>query len=381
MAVTAMPTDSALAVKLWEVEGFVDIMKRTAFGHMFNRGTIMRAARLDNSQVGDEVTLNFTGILTQEGQTEGGTLTGNEEALDLQAFTMRQNVLRAAVLSPNDDTIEQVRTVVPFESRSRLQLPRWHASRLDASVFNQLAGVNTTTISVDTTVYSGNKRQIVQGLNTINAPTTNRIIRAGDHANDESITSSDTFTLDLIDAAIEQLGRTYPHVEALDDMSFDLYISYEQMTDLKRDSSGKIQWYQNYLSQMEGGVTGDENPIFSANQYRMQPVAKYANVYIYSSFRVATGQNSSTAAAITNVRRAVLCGRDAVGFASKFSGALEDLGAMEGNVPLKIYTQLKDYDYQKGVEARMIYGLKKLQFDSEDYGSTVIATYAAPHTS
>ena len=52
-----------------------------------------------------------------------------------------------------------------------------------------------------------------------------------------------------------------------------------------------------------------------------------------------------------------------------------------GNVPFKFSTQLKDYDYIKGIEARMIYGVKKIQFDSEDFGSTVISTYAAAHTS
>lgn len=380
MSQTQMPTTDALAVKLWEAEGFVDMYKNSCFGRMARRGTLMRAETLDRAIAGDEVTFNFTGILTGTGIQEGGTLTGNEEALDLQAFTMRYNVVRHAVLNPNDDTIEQARTYVPFDRRSRMLLPNWHKSRVDASVFNQLAGVNSTTITVDTTVYSGNNRQIVQGLNTTNAPTSDRIIRAGGVANDESITSADTFTLDLIDAAVEQLGRTYPHVEPLDNEEFDLYISYEQMTDLKRDTSGKIQWYTNYLSQMEGGVTGDGNPIFKANQYSFEPVGKYANVNIIPCFRVATGENSSTQAAIPNVRRAVLCGKDALGFASKFSGALEDMAQTDGNVPLKMFTQLKDYDYLKGIEGRMIYGVKKLQFDSQDYGSTVIATYAAPHT-
>lgn len=381
MAQTSMLTTNPLAVKLWSIEGFIDLYKNTCFGRMARRGTIMRAEELDRAQAGDEQTFNFTGILTGTGIQEGGTLTGNEEALDLQAFTMRYNVVRHAVLNPNDDTIEQARTTVPFENRARQLLTGWHSSRVDASVFNQLAGINSTTITVDTTVYSGNDRQIVQGLNTINGPTTNRIVRAGGAANDESITSADTFTLDLIDAAIEQLSRTYPHVEGLGDgTEFDLYLSYEQMTDLKRDTSGKIQWYTNYLSAMEGGMI-DGNPIMKANQYSFEPVGKYANVNIIPCFRVATGQNSSTSAAIPNVRRAILAGRDAASFASKFSGALEDMAQTEGNVPLKMYTQLKDYDYLKGVEGRMIYGVKKVQFDSEDFGSTVIATYAGPHSS
>ncbi len=380
MAVTSMLTTNPLTVKLWSKMGFLDMYKTTAFGRMARRGTIMRAEELDRAEAGDEVTFNFTGILTGLGTGEGGTLEGNEEALDLQAFTMRYNVFRHAVASPNDDTVEQARTLVRFEERARKMLAAYHAARLDASVFNQLAGVDSTSITVDNAVYTGADRTFVQGLNTINAPTTNRIIRAAGAANDESLTSSDTMTLDLIDAAVEQLLRTYPYAGALDNDEFDLYISYEQMTDLKRDTSGKIQWYTNYLSAMEGGQI-DDNKIMVGSMYGMQPVGKYANVNIIPAFRVATGVNSSTNAAITTVRRAVLCGRNALAFASRFSGALEDIRETEGNVPFKYSTQLKDYDYIKGIEARMIYGVKKIQFDNEDFGSSVISTFAAAHTS
>lgn len=381
MSTTSMLTTNSLTVKLWAKLGFVDMYKNTAFGRMARRGTIMRAEELDRAEAGDDVTFNFTGILTGTGQGEGTTLTGNEEALDLQSRSMVFNVFRHAVASPNDDTIEQARTLVNFEDRARSLLPEYHASRLDASVFNQLAGVNSTTITVDTTVYSGTDRTFVQGLNTIDAPTTNRIIRAAGAATDQAITSADTITLDLIDAAVELLKRTYPYAGALDNQEFDMYISFEQEVDLKRDTSGKIQWYTNYLSAMEGGQI-EGNKIMEGSKYGTTAIGKYANVNIIPAFRVATGVNSSTSAAITTVKRAVLCGRNAASFASKFGGNLADASAdNRGTVPFKYSIQLKDYDYIKGIEARMIYGLRKIQFDGEDYGSVVISTYAAAHTS
>jgi hypothetical protein len=381
MATTGMLTGNALTVKLWSKLGFLDMYKSTAFGRMARRGTIMKADELSRAEAGDDVTFNFTGLLTGTGVGEGGTLDGSEEALDLQSFSMQFGVFRHAVASPNEDTIEQSRTYVKFAERAREQLVGFHQSRLDASAFNQLAGVDSTTITVDGTVYSGTDRTFVQGLNTINTPTTNRIIRAAGAATDQALTSADTFSLDLVDAAVEQLQRTYPHAGALEGEEFDLYISYEQSVDLKRDTSGKIQWYTNYLSATEGGMNGD-NPIFTGDKYGTQPIGKYANVNIIPSARVAYGVNSSSSAAISTVRRAVLCGKNALSFASKFGGELRD-GAADGNgnVPLKFSTQLKDYDYIKGIEARMIYGLKKVQFDSEDFGSTVISTYAAAHTS
>lgn len=380
MSTTGMLTGNQLTVKLWSRMGFIDMYKNTSFGRMARRGTIMRAEELNRARKGDDVTFSFAGILTGTGTGEGGTLEGNEEALDLQSFQMQYNVFRHAVASPNDETIEQVRTLVDFEETARELLPRFHAARLDASVFNQLAGVDSTTITVDGTVYSGSDKSFVQGLNAINPPTDNRVIRAAGAATDQAITSADTITLDLMDAAVEQLLRTYPYAGALENQEFDLYISFEQEVDLKRDTSGKIQWYTNHLASMQGGMI-DTNKIATGSMYGTEPIGKYANVNIIPTFRVATGVNSSTGAAIPTVRRAVLCGSKALAFGSAFGGNLADAKADDkGNVPFKFSTQLKDYDYIKGVEARMIYGIKKIQFDGEDFGSSVISTYAASHT-
>jgi hypothetical protein len=376
MSVTNMLTTNSNTVKLWGVRGWVDALRSSAFGHMVRRGTIFRASELDDSRAGDEVTLNFTGLLTGIGQTEGGTLTGNEEALDNQAFKMTWNVVRHGVANPNDDTIEQARTLIPFEQRTRELLKKWHIARLDASTFNQLAGVFSNTMTVDGTVYSGTNRIIVSGLNSVTAPSSNRIIRAGGRANDQSLTSADTFTLDMIDAAVELAGTTSPTLEKLDGEEFDLFLHPAQVTDLRRDSAGKVQWLNIAIAQQTAG----NGAALQTNSYSTKEVGMYGNVRIYSRERVPNGQSSADNSAVANTRRAILVGRNAAAFASRFSGALTDVGGSQGNVPMKFYTQLKDYEYIKGIEGRMIYGIKKVQFGGQDFGSIVISTYAAPHT-
>jgi hypothetical protein len=107
----------------------------------------------------------------------------------------------------------------------------------------------------------------------------------------------------------------------------------------------------------------------------MIALGSYGNVNIYQAPRVAFGQRSDNNAVITTVRRAVLVGKDALSFASPFGGRPNDK-----DVPLKYFTQLKDYEYFKGIEGRMIYGLKKtVASNSEDIGVMVLSTYAAPH--
>lgn len=376
MAITPLPSTSALAVKTWSKMDWVDIYKRSYFGNMMRRGTIMEAPELATGKTGDQVTFSFVAILTGIGTGEGGTLTGNEESLNLQSDTMTINVLRHAVANPNDDTIEQQRTFVNFASNARKGLRGWLMSRIDAGCFNQLAGVNSTTMLVDTTTYSGSNRLFVQGLNSVRAPSTNRVIRPGGAANDQSLTSADTFNLDLIDAAVESAATVYPTLEPLDGDEYDLYISPQQLTDLKRNTSAKIQWYTNEIATIMGGKT-ENNSIRDMNNLGIKPVGKYANVNIYSAYRVAYGQNSSDSSAITTVRRAVLVGRNALAFASRFPGALTE----GGDVPAKYFTQLKDYDYDKGIELRFLGGLRKIQFQSTDIGVITIPTYAASHTS
>lgn len=82
--------------------------------------------------------------------------------------------------------------------------------------------------------------------------------------------------------------------------------------------------------------------------------------------------NSSTGAAITTVRRAVLLGAQAcaVGF-GKGGGATN----YNWNEEL--------IDHKRGLEVSTlsIWGMKKTVYDSQDFGAVVVSSYAAAHTS
>lgn len=373
MSATQMSTTNALTRKLWATEDWVNPGQRVAFGHMFKRGSVFYVDEFIGQRArGDAITYDYTNKLTGIPQGEGGTLDGNEEALDLGYFQMAMNVTRIAVLNPNDDTIEQQRTLVDFPERTRKLLPQRHMELLDTGVFYQLAGADPTSFTLNGTTWSGANKLFVQMHNTPVAPSASRILRAGGAANDQSLTSSNTFTLDLVDYALEAIDRSDQPIKRLADDTYDLYVSPEQLTDLKQDTTGRIQWFNWQLAKMAGGLADE----FEGGMYETMPaLGTYAGVNIYSAPRVAYGVNSSNSAVITTVRRAVLCGRDALSFASPFGGRPTDK-----DVPIKYFSQLKDYDYWKGLEARMIYGGKKtVASNSEDIGVFVIATYAAPH--
>lgn len=376
MAQTQMLTGNALTVKVWEKQGWIQSMQRTALSHLFKRGAVHFPEKLmnKNTSKGDNITFSYVGKLTGLPIGEGGTLDGNEEALSLQNMTLAINVSRFGVLNPNEDTIEQQRTEVEFSPTTRKLLAKRAAELVDTSMFYQLAGANPTSLTINGTTYSTPSQLLhVQGNNSIIAPTTNRILWQNNQANDQSLTASDTMNLDIIDYALELNERQDQPMEPFDDDTYDLFMSPEQITDLKQNATAKIQWFNYALSQIIGDNKG--NRFENRFEKNMICVGKYANVNLYMAPRVSYGVNSSSSAVITTVRRAVLVGVDALAYASPFGGRVTDK-----DVPLKLFTQLKDYDYYKGEEARLLYGLKKLSpTNKDDVGVTVLSTYAGTH--
>ena len=373
-----MNSSNSNAVKLYETKVWLQAMQKAVLGHAFNRGCVYfpeKFKKLNSESKGDQVTFPYVGKLTGVPIGEGGTADGNEEALDIQSHSMIFNLSRIPVLNPNSDTIEQQRTHINFADATEKQLQNRVVELLDTSLFYQLAGANPNTLTINGTTYSTAAQKLhVQGHNTPVAPSTNRIVRAGGVGNDQSLTSSDTMTLDIIDYALELNMLSDQPIEPNADGTFDLYISPEQFTNLKQDTSGSIQWFNIALAQIQGGMSDSE----LKNMYKNNMVCagRYQNVYIYVAPRVAYGVNGSDSSVITTVRRAVLVGQNAVSFGSPWGGKVSD-----SSVPNKLFYQLKDYDYYKGVESRLLYGLKKMvPSNKEDIGVIVISTYAAANT-
>lgn len=373
MATTQMLSSNPNAVKVWEKKVWLQAMQQSVIGHMFNRGSVYFPSEfLGRAARGDEATLSYVGKLTGVPVGEGGVLVNNAEALDLDSMTLAMNVCRIGSQSPSANTIEQQRTHIDFYNTMRDRIAKRAVELLDASAFYQLAGAAPTTLSIDGTNYISTNIKFVQGLNSIIAPTSDRIVRAGAVSNDQSLGASSTMTLDLIDYALESLATSSQPVEMLDGMTFDLYVSPEQLVDLQHDSSGKIQWFNIELAKITGSKS---NTIEDRFQNGMVCAGKYRNVYIYAAPRVAYGVSSADSSVITTVRRAVLVGRDALSFASPFGGRVTDT-----STPIKFFEEEYDVGYQTIVEGRMIYGLKKMSPSAkQDLGVCVISTYAASH--
>lgn len=199
MAYTSFAVNDAYAIKLWSK--MLAVAEREALDIApligSDENSIIQMKTETSKGSGDQVTFGLVTRLTQAGLTENETAEGNAESLSIYSDAVLINELGFNVGVKSQNTIDAQR--VPFDLRqlARDGLARHWADRKSISFFNAVCGYTpANTVSATT----GPK---FTGLNTVVAPSAGRRIVAGSGSADENITSSDIFTLDLIDAAVE----------------------------------------------------------------------------------------------------------------------------------------------------------------------------------
>jgi len=366
MAQTDFAVNHPLAVSVWSKRLAAEAYRRTFIGKFIGESEdslIMEKLDLKKG-AGDNITCGLNVQLQGDGVQGDATLEGNEEALQFYDDNLVINQLRHASRVKGRMTEQRV----PYNLRetSRMRLADWFAQRMDVSFFNQICG-NT---AVTDTRFTGNNATI--------APSTNRIFWAGGKSNDQGLGAVDTFTLELIDIARQKAetasiaSSTGPLIRPIRHEGNDYYCMFlhdYQVHDL-RTNTASGQWLDIQKAAMQGGDVRD-NPIFTG------ALGIYNGVVLHKASRVTTGVNSSTGAAITTARRAVLCGAQAVCIA---------FGSGNGATRYTWNEEMFDYGNQFGVAAGSIFGLKKTKYvpennsstNAEDFGTVVVSTYAIP---
>lgn len=363
MALTEYGVNHPLAVKKWSMELGRDVLQDTYLAPFMGESSdslIQVKTELTKSP-GDRITFGLRNLLTGDGVVNDETLKGNEEALVTNDDSIYIQQLRHAVKSKGKMSEQRV----PFSVRDEAKdgLSNWWKERFEVIGFNHLCG------------YTPETRLQYNGGNTITAPTL-KLYSSVDHTSDETLDSSDTFYLSVIDAAVEKIRTTTPRIRPLRLGGKDYYVLFLHeycATDLRREVSATSgpAWFNIQRSAMEGGkITG--NPIFTT------ALGEYHGVILHRSKYLTYGVNSSTGAAITTVRRNVLCGAQAACIA---------FGRDNGPTRFNWVEELDDYQNQLGVKAGSIFGVKKTTFRIEDdsaaafdYGAMVISSYGAAHT-
>lgn len=366
MAATEFGVNHPLAVKVWSKSLAKEAYRKTFIGKFIGKGDdalIQEKTELKKG-AGDKITCGLQPQLEGEGVEGDDTLEGREEALRHFDDSVMINQLRHATKTKGKMTEQRV----PYDLRAsgRGALADWWSRRMDTVFFNQICGNTAET------------RTKLTGHNAAMAPTANRIVIAGGKANDESLTTSDTFTLELIDIARQKAetasieSDTGPLIRPIRVEGEDMYVMFlhdYQVHDL-RTNPATGQWLDLNKAAMQGGdVKG--NPIFTG------ALGIYNGVILHKASRVTKGVNSASGGSVDNTRRAVLCGAQAATIA---------FGADNGPSKYTWHEKTFDHGNQLGIASGCIWGMKKTKFipaddsatNAEDFGTVVVSTYAAP---
>lgn len=348
MATTAFGVNHPLAVKLWSKKLFQEALKQTWSGKFMGKGSSALCQIMEDTQkqAGDRIRVGLRMQLSGAGVEGDGTLEGNEEALTFYSDNVTINQLRHAVRSEGKMSEQRVPHSVREEARMGLQ--DWFADRIDTAFFNQLGG-NT-----------GQSDTRYTGHNATTAPDASHIVYPdGDNteADVASSTTSSVMKLTWIDYAVEKAKTSSPLIRPIKingEDKFVLFLHPYQVTDL-RTNTNSGQWLDIQKAAMQGGQIS-KNPIYTG------ALGEYNGVIIHESTRVPS--------VTTNVYRAIFAGAQAACVAYGQDSANGRMGWVE---------ELFDYKNQLGVSGSLIWGLKKTVFNSADFSTLVIPTYAVAH--
>lgn len=355
MATTAFGVNHPLAVKLWSRKLFHEIIGQSYVGRFMGTSdsSLIQIKSETQKDAGDKITFGLRRLLTGAGVQADDTLEGNEEALTTYSDSVLLNQLRHAVRS--DGKMSEQRVPFSVREEARMGLQDWWIERLETSVANQLTG---NTNEADTR-YTGNNATIAPST----AGSVTRIIVGGGEGTEASLSATTTHAIKLsdLDKAVAVAKVQGPRVRPVRVDGKEMWVAFlhpYQVYQLRRDASTAGNFYDVQKAALTGGKISD-NPIFTGASF------VYNNVIVHEWDYLPNVASSVTA--YTSYRRGVFCGAQSLACAFGQGGSANKMDWNE---------DLFDYGNQLGVEAGLIFGMKKVQFNSIDFSTIVLSGYA-----
>lgn len=360
MSYTSFAVGDSNAVKVWSKAVTVAVREKCEIGKLQGKDedSIIQVKDELEKGKGDVVKFNLRALLNGDGFTENQRGQGNGESLTFYQDSITINELGHIASPTSEFTIDAQR--VPFEPRNegKSALTEWWAKRMSVSFFNHVCGFLPANSSPYGVKYTAN--------NAVTAHVATRRLWATTSVTaDESLGSSDKMTLTAIDRALTAatLGNSQMRKVMINGSEkFVLYMHPQQVEDLTTNTSTG-QWFSIQQAAMQGGNVS-KNPLYTG------ALGEYKGVILRQCVDVTQGVNSSTNAAVSNTRRAVMLGAQSAIMAHTKRGN-------PGNNKYRWTEKYDDHDRLFEMGAWSIWGLKKAVFNSVDFGAITISTYSA----
>ena len=252
---------------------------------------------------GDRIRVPLRMQLSGRGVSETEALEGNEESLSIYYDDVLINEVTHAVRMKV--TIDAQRVPFSVREEARLGIQDWYSERFDQAVANQLTGNTDQSDSL----YTGQNSAIAPSSGT--GADRRWLIRQQDdetdHSTEASLSSSDTFSLKLLDRAVAIAKTSSPLIRPVKVGSQSYYVAFlhpYQVKDL-RNNTNTGDWLDIQKAALGGGDIQD-NPIFTG------ALGVYNGCVLHEWTRLPTAATGTNRA---NTRRAVFCGAQACSMA------------------------------------------------------------------
>lgn len=252
MAITTFATGDALAVKLWSKKVAVEALKATMVFKFMGRddSSVIQIYDDTSKGPGDRIRIPLRRLLTGAGVGGDNTLEGSEERINYFNDDLFINQLRHAVREGGRFS----RQLIPFDVRehARLSLQDWWADRIDTWFFNQITG---NTLQTDIR-YTGNQACL--------APDADHLIVAGGNTGFSlSNTTTNKFTLTLVDVAVERAKTLAVPIRPImigGEQKYVMFLHHYQVTDMRTNVSAG-QWADLQKAAIQGGNITDRKSV------------------------------------------------------------------------------------------------------------------------
>lgn len=346
-------TSNGLAARVWAKRCEAEAFKKAVVSPFIGKTSSSLIQLRDelNKGPGDKLRITLRGQMDETVAPKQGNagLEGNERSINYFYDDLTFDQVRDA--HRLYDVIDPQRVSFDQRNEAKAALADLATSWLEQGFFNQAAGA----------VYADDSSTALTGNHTV--PASESIFRPNSVSADESLGVADTFSIQALDTLIERAKtRTFAirpaDIEGIGKY-YVLFLHPYQVSALRAVDSF---WMTLNRDMLQSGRASD-NPIYTG------ALGSYNGTLLVESTRVPLGVHSSTAASVANTRRAIFCGAQTAGLVIGRQGGEPDR--------FRWVEKHFDYDNELGISVGMVFGLKRFQFNSVDFGSIVVPTYAA----
>jgi len=354
---TSISTSNAITREQFLAAAFIEYVDKLVLKPYMGTSTesVIQVSEELTKEKGDAVTFNLAAALDGDGVTTGGTMEGNEEAMQFYAHRIELQEYRNAV--KDDGSMSRQRTPFDLYRQFSPALTTWMAQKAEQKMFNSLASIgNADYASVSEATKDAwllaNADRMLFGAAVSNASTNDHSTSLGNIDG-----TADILTTAQISLAKRMAQLSDPKIRPIKmDNGEEVYVMFVHPL-CARDLKNSDAWKN---AQQHAKDRGETNPLFTG------ALGMWDGVIIKETPKCLL--LSAVGASTSDVAANFLCGAQALLYGQ---GGYPE----EGSARVVLTEKSFDYDTQKGVQIKSMWAQAKAVFNGKQHG--VVTVYSS----